>query len=259
VAKFYYYSGMRSFLLALALFAATLSAHAADARRFAVLSLIGDKLMIAQYFPNEGFRNDSSLRVFATLDDDVLDKTALQAVDQTLKRVDPSSKPILLVATDPTLFAFQTTLLDRGEGSKRLLERVMPMLKGSGATHLILVSKLRHEARVQEVKDTILGSGMLEGLGFYIDAGRAPPSQPTEIGAAVLGPFAYFRLELIDIAKGAVLREEKVVASRTFANSHTANPWANLTNAEKIAVLQDIIRRETANAVPRLVGAGARF
>ena len=244
---------MRSLFLALLLLASAPSAHA-QTRQYAVLSLIGDKLLVAQYFPNEGFRNDGSLQATLSLDDNSLDQTALQAVDQTLKRIEPSAKPVLLVAKDTSLYDAQAALARSGQSSKALLERIGPMLRGSGATHLILLTKIRHEARVQELKDTALGSGMLEGLGFYVDLGRAPPNAPTAPpGPGVLGPFAYFRFQLIDLAKGEVVREERVVASRIFTNPESGNPWAALSNHDKIAVLQDMIRRETARVIPGLV------
>src|SRR5688572_11376848 len=226
----------------------------AQGRQFAVLSLIGDRLLVVQYYPNEGFRNDNSLEAAVVLDDNSLDKTALQAADATLQRVEPGTKPVLLVARDSSLYETQKELVRTGKNSRELLPTLGPMLRGSGATHLILITKMKHEARVQQMKDTFLGSGMLEGLGFYVDTGRTLPNAPTGMPApGVLGPFAYFRLELIELSSGRIVREEKVVASRTFTNPDSGNAWMALNNRDKILVLQDIIRRETTNAIPNLV------
>ena len=245
---------MRQFL-ALLLFACALPASA-QARQYAVLSLIGDKLMVAQYYPNEAaFRSDGSLQVVVALDDNAFDKTALQAADAALKSVDKTARPVLLVAKDTSLYETQAGIAKTGRSSAELLERIDPMLRGSGATHLILITKLKHEARVQVLKDTMLGSGELEGVGFYVDSGRGAPNELGSGSNAVLGPFAYFKLELIDLATRKVVREEKVTASRPVANPGSANPWAALTNAEKIGTLQDIIRRETVKAIPVLLGA----
>jgi hypothetical protein len=207
---------MRLLLLALLALAAS---GFAEARQFAVLSLIGDKLLVVQYYPNEGFRTDNNLQAMVSLDDNSLDKTALQAASATLERIEPGAKPVLLVATDTLLYETQAELARTGKGARELLPTLGPMLRGSGATHLILLTKLKHEARVQQLKDTLLGSGMLEGLGFYVDTGRALPNAPQgQVAPAVLGPFAYFKLELIDLAKNEVVRSEQVVASRTFTN-----------------------------------------
>ena len=242
---------MRILLLA---FLVLISTAAGAARQFAVLSLIGDRLLVVQYYPNEGFRNDNVLEASVALDDNSLDKTALQAADATLQQIEPGVKPVLLVARDTALYDTQATLTKAGKGSKELMPSLTPMLRGSGATHLILITKLKHEARVQQLKDTLLGSGNLEGVGFYVDTGRTVPNAPQGTpGQAVLGPFAYFKLELIEVATGKILREEKVVASRTFVNRDSGNAWTALSNRDKIGVLQDIIRRETSNAIPNLV------
>jgi len=246
---------MRYFLALLLVLAGALPA-AAQTRQYAVLSLIGDRLMVAQYYPNESaFRSDGSLQAIVQLDDNAFDKTALQATDYALKAIDKSARPVLLVAKDSSLYDAHAAITRAGQSSAQLLERIDPMLRGSGATHLVLITKLKHEARVQQLKDTMLGSGELEGVGFYVDAGRGAPNQMGSANNAVLGPFAYLRLELIDLASRKVVKEEKVVASRAIPNPGSSNPWATLTNAEKIGTLQDIIRRETLRAVPVLLGA----
>ena len=248
---------MRILLLVLTLLASAASG-AAESRRFAVLSLIGDKLLVMQYTSTSSFQADQGLQAIVHLDDNSLDKTTLQAVDGALKAFDRTITPLLLVAKDTTLYDAQAELLASGRSSTSLLEKISPMLRGSGSTHLILVTKIRHEARVRELKDTYLGGGQLEGLGFYVDAGRssptATPDNPGLGGTPVLGPFAYYKLELIDIARSEIVKTEVVTASRVFANPGSANPWSTLSNTEKIATLQDILRRETAKAVPVLLG-----
>ena len=247
---------MRILLLAFLVLFSTASG-AAESRRFAVLSLVGDKLLVAQYAPSSGFRTEAGLQVLVSLDDNSLDKTVLQSVDAAIKRIDRGSAPVLLVARDTSLYDAQAALMQTGQGSKALLEKMGPMLRGSGATHLILVTKLRHEARVQQLKDTFMGSGTLEGLGFYVDSGRATPATPEGPGfggTAVFGPFAYIKLELVDLARGEIVKEEQVTASRVYTNPGSSNAWAMLTNAEKVGALQDILRREVTNAVPVLLG-----
>jgi len=248
---------MRILLLFLALLASA-ATGAAESRRFAVLSLVGDKLLVAQYSAAGGFQADQGLQAYVHLDDNSLDKTMLQSVDAALKTFDRTISPILLVAKDTTLYSAQSELLATNRSSTLLLDKIGPMLRGSGSTHLILVTKLRSDARVRQLKDAFLGGGQLEGLGFYVDSGRssptATPDKPGLGGTPVLGPFAYYKMELIDLAKGEIVRKEEITASRVFSDPASANPWAALSNAEKIAQLQDIIRRETAKAVPILLG-----
>jgi hypothetical protein len=247
---------MRILLFVLLAFA-SIASNAAETRRFAVLSLLGDKLLVAQYAPSTGFQTESGLQAFVSLDDNSFDKVVLQSADAAIKTVDRANSPVLLVARDTSLYEAQMNLLNTGQTSTLLLGQIGPLLRGSGATHLILVTKIRKEARVQQLKDTFMGSGMLEGLGFYVDSGRATPATADGPGLAatpILGPFAYFKLELIDLARGEILKKEEVVASKTFSNPGSSNAWSALSNAEKINALQDLVRRETAKAVPGLLG-----
>jgi hypothetical protein len=247
---------MRKLLFVL-LFAASATVGAAESRQFAVLSLIGDKLLVAQYAQTSGFQTEAGLQALVSLDDNSFDKVVLQTVDAALKSINMTASPVLLVAKDTSLYDAQAVLSQTGKGTKDLLPIIMPMVRGSGATHLILVTKLKHAARVQQLKDTFMGSGELEGLGFYVDSGRVAPAvdgKEALPSTPVLGPFAYFKLELVDLARGEILKTEEVVASRVFTNPGSSNAWATLTNQEKIAQLQDIVRRETAKAVPVLLG-----
>src|SRR5258705_6448381 len=143
---------MRILVLVLTLFASAVSG-AAESRRFAVLSLIGDKLMVTQYATTTSFQADQGLQAIVHLDDNSLDKTTLAAVDAALKAFDRTLTPVLLVAKDTQLYDAQTEILATGRSSTALLEKIGPMLRGSGSTHLILVTKLRHEPRVRELKD----------------------------------------------------------------------------------------------------------
>ena len=109
---------MRLLLLA---FLALAASGFAEARQFAVLSLIGDKLLVVQYYPNEGFRNDNNLQAMLSLDDNSLDKTALQAADATLQKIEPGAKPVLLVARDTALYETQANLARTGKSTQELL------------------------------------------------------------------------------------------------------------------------------------------
>ena len=90
---------MRIFF-ALLLSLASLSIHAAEPRRYAVLSLIGDRLLISQYVPATGSRTDTNRREYLQLEDPTLEKTSLLAIHQALRRLEPASKPVLLFAQD---------------------------------------------------------------------------------------------------------------------------------------------------------------
>lgn len=247
---------MRCLFLALLLvLGGNLSSHAAEARKYAVLSLIGDGMLISQFVPSTGGRLDPNVKEFIPIVEGVFDKSALLAANGALKALDPESKPVLLFARERALYEAQNRMLDSGGKTVELMEHLRGLLAGTGATHLILLTKLRHEARLK-MHDTTVGSGMLEGVGFYIDSSIPTRSVETgESGTGIVAPFAYFRIELIDLARGQVLGEERVVASMTRSSrNYTAqHSWNALSAAQKVRVLQNLVTQETTRVIPKLV------
>jgi hypothetical protein len=232
-------------------------AFAAEARKYAVLSLIGDVMLISQWVPSTGARLDPNTKELIPINEGVYDKAALLAVNGALKKLDPDSKPVLLFARERSLYEAQNRMLDRGGKPVEMLEHVRGLLAGTGATHLILLTKLRNEARLK-MHDTTVGSGMLEGVGFYIDSSMETRSVETGAsGKGLLAPFAYFRIELIDLARGTVVNQERIVASTSVSidNSTAQHAWNALSGAQKVRTLQDLITRETTRVIPKLVEA----
>ena len=232
-------------------------AAAAEERKFAVLSLIGDQMLITQYTPTTGGRLDRNPREYLQLDDPVLDKTALFTVSEALTRIDPAAKPVLLVGTDRSIYAMQAQLLDEGASMNRLLDKIRPLLAGTGATHLILLTKVREEARMRLYND-IVGSGMIEGVGFYIDpVRRMKLIQTGESATGFIAAFAYFQLGLIDLGRGEIVKEERVLGSKTTTvpNAKAADVWGAISAQNKMRMLQNLVRDETLAAVPRLLAA----
>jgi hypothetical protein len=240
-------------LIALALLAIATAAHAADGRKFAVMSLIGDQMLVVQYVPMIGGRIDRNTRDYLQLDDPVVDKTALLAADQALKQMDAANKPVLLFARQRSLYEASGALLEGGSMTK-LLDLLRPLLQGTGATHLVLFTKVRSEARMQ-LRDATLGSGMIEGVGFYVDPATEIKLGGTgESATGFVGAFAYFQVSVIDLATGAVVRAERVTASRTrsAANTKAADVWTGISGQEKMRTLQDLVRDEVARTVPKV-------
>jgi hypothetical protein len=246
---------MRILSFVLLLLLASGAAEPAETRKYAVLSLIGDGMLISQWVPSTGARLDPNWKEFIPISEGVFDKAALLAVNGALKAIDPQGKPVLLFARERSLYEAQNRMLDSGGKSVDLLEHVRALLGGSGATHLILITKLRNEARLK-MADTTVGSGMLEGVGFYIDS--SIETRMVDTGAAgkgIVAPFAYFRVELIDLARGMVVNHERVVASTSVStsNSTAQHAWNALSGAQKVRVLQDLVTQETTRVIPKLV------
>lgn len=246
----------RLIFLAILMLVAPLAANAADGRKYAVLSLVGDKLLVVQREMSTGSRLDRNSRVYVDLPDSAIDRAVTLAVDDALRQADPGSAPILLAARDPKLYAASASAADRTDGVARVFEAVRPILANSQATHLLLVTKHRHRAMLR-LRDGHVGTGFLEGVGFYVDHGSLARGVETNEGErGFIAPFTYLRIALVEIATGKVVAEERVVGSEaaTFVgNAHIGDAWHALTDQDKVSRLTRVIREETARAVPMVL------
>jgi hypothetical protein len=238
------------FAAAALLFAVATVAAAGDGRKYAVLSLVGDQLLITQPQSSTGTRAN---RNFVPVGGPALDREALFAVEDALKRRDRGAQVVLLGVTDSGLYESQRRVLDQQESTLAFLPAVKGVVAGANATHLILVSKHRGEARLR-VADGHVGTGMLEGLGFYIDnTARMRNTRTGEMSQGYIAPFAWMRVSLVDLASGTVLREENVLASTTVASQKAEATWQILSSEEKARILRGVIRREIDIVVPKLL------
>jgi hypothetical protein len=229
----------------------------ATARRYAVLALIGDTMNVVTYQPAVAGNTDRNRREAHPIPGGVFDRTALLAADEALRRQDPQADVILLAAP-PLLYGQADKLAD---GSRLALPADLDaVLKAQAATHLVLIRKHRANARLQAER-TMLGSGKLEGIGFYIDREKVMTRSDTgQRGEGFLGPYVYIRLALFDLATGVLVREEPVTGSTTVAASRSASdgdPWTALPDAQKVNVLRGLVAREVGRAVPKLVPDGS--
>ena len=243
---------MRRFFLVLAL-AVALPLQAAEARKYAVVSLIGDKLMIAVRDMATGSSLDQNAREYLELSTPALDNTALLAAETALTRADPGSSVLLLAVRDPAVFAAQARMLEKGAQEQAFLDSIARTATAAQATHLVLIAKQRREARLK-LRDGFVGSGWLEGVGFYVDRTMALVDyDKRESHTGFLAPFAYFRVVLIELASGKVLAEQSVMASTSYGKQESLHPWDVMTSEEKVATLQRLIRDDIARVVPALV------
>ena len=240
---------MRVVVTALLLFA-TFAATAAE-RSYGVLSLVGDKLLIASAQMQTGSRLNRNRHSFLALDTDALDRAALRAVRAALAKADAGAK-VELLAGDEKLFAVANDALAADAGAS-LVASLRPALQGLGTTHWLIVSKFRGETRAK-VREGTIGTGQLEGLGFYLDVDRSILN--VDSGESTTGfvlPFAYLRFTLVDAATGQVIAEEREMETSTVAKQSATHPWEALTPEDKVAYLERLIQRSAADAVPRLV------
>ena len=246
---------MRKLVLVMVLAAASFGAGAEP--RYAVLSLLSDRLAIITHETTTGSHIDRNRRESMPIPGNLLDKNMVLDLDDALRAAGVKSGAVLLFTSDAAIFSRQAQLLDDANGTAQLLEAVRPVLKGVDATHLVLATKYRHDARLK-VADGYVGSGSLDGLGFYIDRTYEPLRTGT-IGATpgFLAAFTYYKLALIDLSTGHVVREVPVLASesRLGTEGESGDPWDSMSVEDKAAILARLLRAETPQAVARLLGS----
>jgi len=228
-------------------------AHAQDSRSFAILSLLGDRLTIVQPAMTTGSRLDHNSHVTLKLDTPALDHAALLAADSAVRKALPGARTQMLLVRDPAIYEAQARFVDDADTLHSILPVLAPVLQGAGATHLILLTKMRQDAHF-EVENSHVGSGRVEGMGFYID--RITVLRDVQNGdnyAGYLAPYAYFRASLADLGTGKVIDTIDVPASETRGMHSAVHPWDELTPEQKIASLRAILDREIGDVVPRLL------
>lgn len=237
--------------------AAPVLATAADDadQRYAVLSIVGDKITLVGFRFATGSRIDQNVHRVIPISAALLDNRALLAVDDAVKRVKPSATTTLLASRDPALFALQDRPLDQPGDAAESVGAIKTLLQQSKATRLILVAPLRSEARFR-LGDGWIGSGQLTGLGFYVDgATRIKLIDSGASGTGYLAPYAYLSVSLVDVDTMATIRRSIITESTlipTSASKEAALPWDALSNDQKMELLQSLISRGIARGVREL-------
>lgn len=234
--------------------------HAGDSdpQIYAVLSLIGDKISVVGHETTTGSNMDRNRQGTIELNDRVLDNTAVLAASSAIKRLDARATTVLLASGDPKLYELQDKLFERQEQSLALLESVKGMLQSQNATYLVLITKHRSEAKLRTAYEYV-GSGKIEGVGFYLDA--TLPTKRTDthaVGAGFLAPFAYVKVMLVDAKTMAVIREQSADESTTLSTAvatGSLRPADVLTGGQKLATLQNMIGKAIARVMPDVLAA----
>jgi hypothetical protein len=243
------------FVLAALLLAASL-AHAQEPRKYAVLSLVGDALLVVQREMTTGTRVDRNTHTRVDMPNPALDNIIVGTVDRELVRAVPGTTPVLLAARRAEFFAIQSRALDEGTGIQNVVEALRDVVAPTKATHLVLVTKHRAQAKIALV-DGKVGSGLLEGLGFYIDPGMIVTNRETGIRTeGFIAPYAYLVVSLVELPSGRVLARSVVTetASASAVAQASFTPWVTLTADQKVGMLDGLIKAGVQRAVPEVLG-----
>ena len=244
---------MIRFAAALALLLATTFAWAQEGRRIAVLSLVGDQLVVVQREMSTGTRIDRNTRTLVPLNSAALDNAMVLAVEREIQRAEPRAQTVLLAARRADLYALQSRGMEEQAAFRSLIDAVREVAARANATHLLLVTKHRAPARL-EVSDGSLGDGLLEGLGFYVDPTRTMEHLTSgERSEGFIAPYAYFLLTLVDLRTGVVTSQRPAMESRSAASQKVLTPWQALSAEQKAAMLENLIRLGARRTVPEVI------
>ncbi len=222
-------------------------------RKVAILSTIGDVMTVVAAQRQTGSLINTNERSVTNVETPIFDHSALLAASRASKTNKPEVETVLLSmpkqatgAAPP--FSFEGNQLSRNS-------MVLPTLEKSGATHVLLIVKHRAAARLK-FSDGASGSGTLEGLGFYVDGAARTTVGDTGVGGTgFVAPFAYFKLQLVDL-NSMTLQSEQVVTESVVRSAGRVqsglDPWDAMTLEEKIAALKSLIERGIGEALPQL-------
>jgi len=230
-------------------------AWASGPRVYGIVSLVADQLTVTGFESTTGSALAQNQTETIPLDTDELEKAVLRA---GLRAVNDSKlgKAVPLLINDGALYRGQSTLVS-GD-SVNLPASLLKTLQSQGATHLLLATKHRAEARMK-ARDVMLGTGRVEGLGFYVDRVTYLRTEGTSaIAPGYLAPHAYVRYSLIDLNGNKLLATRTLTASTVIGVSGSgggADPWQLLDNTGKIKVLSEMIGKESAPVLRELMGS----
>jgi hypothetical protein len=224
-------------------------------RRYAVVSLVGDRLVVVYAGPVTGTLLDPNRQRVVLDAKGAMDQFALAAVGKALEAGGEASATLLAVPPSP-LHEQAERLIDGPSVS--LPGSIVDALEQSRATHLVMVTKHRADASIP-LLNSHKGTGKLHGLGYYVDLYTNLRIVETgATGRGMLAPYAYLKLTLADARTGQVLNQRLCAAARPYAvAAHPTqfDPWDLLSTEEKVARLRDLLERELAREIPLLVAA----
>jgi hypothetical protein len=84
-------------------------------------------------------------------------------------------------------------------------------LAKDGVTHVLVLTKLRTDSAMKTRDGTVLGTGRVDGLGFYIDHDTEMVSARSgQHGDGFIAAFVSVKASLVDLAQAKVLSSEGV-------------------------------------------------
>ena len=248
----------RCLLRACALAAAAWASEAC-AETYVILPLVGDQLTIVTQRRQTGSHIDVNGYQRVPNADPALDEFAAKAVDAVIAKVRPDAGSVTIRASDPALYKIRDSWVDAElSGVAELVSDIKGKLPPMSDARLLLITPYRDQPALTTTKAE-LGSGKVSGLGFYVDTETWLAISETnhEKSRGYLGLFANFQLVLIDLESGKVAGHERVVlgATRSSAQAPDRTPWNALTAAQKMRVLQSLMKQGIEGSLPGMLSS----
>lgn len=222
---------------------------------YAVLSLIGDQLDAVTYQPQTGTLLDANDHHAMPIGaGGMMDTAALRETDKALRAAVPVTDIALLATSAPAIYADESRLFVGNQ--VKLPADIEAAVSQAKADRLVLITKHRGDAHLK-TKHGVVGSGKIEGLGFYLDTvHRIHDEDNTDRNVGFLATFVYADVTLVDTGSHTIVRQATITASETVTmgnNANGANAWGALTPEQKMATLNRLLAAGLDEVIPQLV------
>jgi hypothetical protein len=161
-------------------------------------------------------------------------------------------------ATAPLSPAEQRAVSD-GATRAELPAWIVQTISSASLSHLLLITRQRGDAAFPVVEGFTLGTGRVEGIGYYVDTFTELVNRDTGTpSTGFLGAYAMLRLQLIDAQSGEIASTQDVAACEIHAGrrgAQGAQIWAELGPQEKVEVLRELVQRSVSRVLPALLAA----
>jgi hypothetical protein len=251
----------RALLLASALpLLAPFGAHAQSAANgittLGVFSLLGDGLQITLPGVITDSRLDRNLRESLPTREIGFDQAALRAVTDYMARQRAGTKLQMFRATKPLSLPDQRTVAE-GAAKAELPAWIIEAINSAKLSHVLIITRHRGDAAFPVTDGYTVGRGMVEGIGYYLDADTEIKNLDTGITSqGFLGAYTMVRLQLLNAVSGELLGSQDIRAGRAYAGRRDVeaeNVWNALTPNEKVDALREMIRENVARVLPQVM------
>ena len=180
-----------------------------------VVSTVGSQLTIVTAREQTGTNRDRNYAEARPVSDPILDATALTAAKAAIEKARPGASVATLRLSDAKLLADQEKWFGQEKlDAPELMELLKAEIGDDPATRLIIIAAHRADILLR-LEHGYVGFGKAAGLGFYIDrVARVSRSDTGQKGQGVFGPFANFRIVLVD-PRSLVIEREQAIAAGT--------------------------------------------